>query len=110
MAQEIEFGLLICPFWPSQPYFSNILEMLIDIPLIISASQLEDAAMLPKSVSRVMACYISTNYALQREFQRKLPVASCDLYKRQLYVPTSVVGNPLYVGAVNRIYIIATYL
>ena len=110
MAQEIEFGLLICPFWPSQPYFSNILDMLIDIPLIFSASQLEDASMLPKNVSRVMACCISTNCALQKEFQKRLPVAFCGQFKHQLYAPTSDAGNPLYVGAVNNRSIIANYL
>ena len=110
MAQEIEFGLLICPFWPSQPYFSNILDMLIDIPFIISASQLEDASMLPNSVSRVMACSISTNCVLQMEFQRKLPAASSDLSRHLLYAHTFDAGSPLFVGALNNKYIYATFL
>ena len=37
--QDIKYGLLISPFWPSQPYFATLLSLLIDNPLIFSASQ-----------------------------------------------------------------------
>ena len=49
--QNIDFGFLICPFWPSQSYFPILLDSLIDDPLIFPASLLDEASLLPKRIS-----------------------------------------------------------
>lgn len=107
---NIEFGILISPFWPSQPYFSSLLSILIDNPLIISASVVENASVLPLNVSSLMASCISSNPVLQREFRQKQPLASSEVLKQQPYVPTSDAGGALLIGVSENRYIRAHYL
>ena len=107
---KIEFGILISPYWPSQPYFSSLLGILIDNPLIISASVVENASILPLNVSSLMASCISSNPVLQREFRQKQPLASSGVLKQQPYVPTSDAGGALLIGVSENRYIKAHYL
>ena len=37
---NVESGLLISPFWPSQTFFPVLLDLLIDIPVLFSVSHL----------------------------------------------------------------------
>ena len=107
---NIEFGILISPFWPSQPYFSSLLNILIDNPLITSASVVENSSILPCNVSSLMASCISSNPVLQREFRQKQPLASCEVLKQQPYALTSAAGGPLLIGVSENRYIRAHYL
>ena len=108
--QEIEFGILICPIWPSQPYFSSLLNILIDTPLIISASVVENARCLPKNLSSLMACFISSTYMLQEDFRQKQPHVSCEALKQKHCAPTSEAGSPLQLGVLGEKLIKARYL
>ena len=108
--QKLKFGLLICPFWPSQPYFPTLLNMLIDDPFLFSASILEDASTLPSQVSTLMACSISSSCVLQKEFQQRLlPVYSGALTPK-LFAHTYVPGEILSIGAVKGKLVTAKFL
>ena len=104
---DIKYGLLICPFWPSQPYFSVLLDLLIDDPIILSASDLLDADLLPKSLSHLLACSISSDSVLQRAFHRKLRRACCAPSIRRRSVHICEDGVCSQVGVVNSTYAIA---
>ena len=70
-------GVLICPIWPTQPWFPLIMKMLVNSPLILPPNILY----LPfnptvkhkqcKSL-RLMACHLSGNSLLTKGFQRNL--------------------------------------
>ena len=71
---EVGHGLLICPYWPSQPWFSSILEMLISSPFSLpSGSVVDSDSILPRH-SLLLALPIGCCPRSQREFQRGLPV------------------------------------
>ena len=108
--QDIEFALLICPLWPSQPYFSSILNMLIDVPLIISASEVENAVCLPKTLSSLMGCFISSSSTLQEVFRQKQPLVSSEVSNLIHCAPTSEAGSPLHLGVLGGRLIKARYL
>ena len=108
--QKVKFGLIICPFWPSQPYFSTLLNLLIDDPFLFSASVLEETQMLPQSASTLMACYISSTSAPQMEYQKRLPRASSEALKHKHCVPTYGVGKSLHIGVIRGKLITAHYL
>ena len=108
--QKIEYGLLISPFWPSQPYFPTLLSLLIDNPLIFSASLVENPATLPPNLSYVMASYISSSSVLHTEFLLKQPAASSEVWKQQPFAHTCVVGNYSQIVVLNKKSILATYV
>ena len=110
IAQDIKYGLLICPFWPSQPYFATLLNLLIDNPLIISASVLENPETLPSNLSHLMVSSITSNYALQKEFLQKQPVVSSGLSKPLPSALTCDVGNNSQIGVIHNRLILAQYL
>ena len=109
-SQSIKFGLFICPFWPSQPYFPTLLSLLIDVPFLISASVLEDASMLPKNISTLMACSISSSYVLQKEYQEKLLLVSSEASSLKPYALTYVPGNLLHIGSIRNRSVVALCL
>ena len=110
LIQKIKFGLLICPFWPSQQYFPTLLNMLIDDPFLISASVLEEASMLPKNISMLMACSISSTCVLQREYQQKLRPVSSEVLTPKPFAPTYVPGSSLQIGVLKGKLVIAKFL
>ena len=107
---NIEFGLLICPFWPSQPFFPLLLDILIDEPYIFSASILEESSLLPKGASLFLACNISSLSVLTKEFQKKPAHACYEASTPSPYVHTSEPGKTLQIGATQGKLIIAHYL
>ena len=108
--QNVKFGLFICPFWPSQPYFPTLLNLLIDEPFLISASVLEDASMLPRNVSILMASSISSNWDLQREYLLKLQHASSEALTLKHCALTYEPGKTLPIGVLRKRLITALCL
>ena len=74
-------GVLVCPIWPTQVWFPVLMQMLVRSPLVLPPDILE----LPfkptlkhkqsKSL-RLMACHLSGNSTLVRDFQARL-LTSC---------------------------------
>ena len=107
---NVTYGLLICPFWPSQSYYPLLLELLIDDPFLISASVLVDHAMLPRSVSHFLVSSISSKPALHKEYLERLPLAYSGVSTVRHCVPTFVAGSRLHIGVLQGRLIIAQYL
>ena len=75
--------ILICPFWPSQPWFPSLSSFMIDFPLLLpSSSTLLRNPGNPESVHpllprmKLVACKLSANSYLQTNFRQKL-LTSC---------------------------------
>ena len=71
--------ILICPFWPSQPWFPSLSSFLIDFPLLLpSSSTLFRNPGNPEAVHpllphlKLVACKLSANSYLQTNFRQKL--------------------------------------
>ena len=83
IVQERATGVLIIPMWPSQAYFSAVMNLLIDIPLVVRATAknlIHPKLDLPHPLSRnltLMVCRLSGNPCLSAEFLQKLPMSSC---------------------------------
>ena len=67
-------GVLICPLWPTQPWYPKLMKMLIDLPLLLPLNVLS----LPfnkshphrqKKTLRLIACHLSGNYSKAEDFQ-----------------------------------------
>jgi len=84
--QDGATGIMICPIWPTQAWFPVLMTMLVREPLLLRKSQglLKLAhkpdlthPMFPKM--RLMACKVSGNHSLRREFLRESSAYLCSL-------------------------------
>ena len=104
IAEEVGHGLLICPFWPSQPWFPSLLEILIDSPLILpSGSIMDEDNMLP-SHSRLLAWPIGSRQQEKRAYRDRLQKVVCVASNKTLLLNTNVIGGNSIIGFIeNRI-------
>ena len=107
---KITYGLLICPFLPSQPYFSLLLDMLIDDPFLISASEMHHSHLLPKKLCTFLACSITSNHAKKMEYQERLQPVCYGVSHLAPYASTSDVGSSLQIGVINGKSVMGVYL
>eukprot|EP00794_Sanderia_malayensis_P002377 gene2377-2739_t len=83
IVQEKATGVLVIPMWPSQAYFSAVMNLLIDVPLLVRATAknlIHPKQDLPHPLCRnltLMVCRLSGNPCLSAEFLQKLPMSSC---------------------------------
>lgn len=74
--------ILVAPLWPTQAWFTLVMQMLIDTPILVMARK--DLLTLPykdtvhplNKTLNLMICHVSGNSLLTEEFRQKLP-ASC---------------------------------
>ncbi|XP_071141873.1 uncharacterized protein [Mytilus edulis] len=74
--------ILVAPLWPTQAWFTLVMQMLIDTPILVIARK--DLLTLPykdtvhplNKTLNLMICHVSGNSLLTEEFRQKLP-ASC---------------------------------
>ena len=83
--QDQSTGLLIVPLWTTQPWFTPLLNLLTDHPLVLPQSdtllaQPHSNAIHPLSKRlELIACKVSGNPSTSALFQAKLPTSSCSL-------------------------------
>ena len=88
--QDQSTGLLIAPLWTTQPWFTLLLNLLTDYPLVLPQSdtllvQPHTNAVHPLSKRlQLIACRVSGNPSASELFQAKLPTSS---YSLGLLVP-----------------------
>ena len=85
LQMEQTTAILVAPLWPTQPWFIQAMNMLIDTPILILARDnlltlpyKETVHPLAKTLN-LMVCHISENVLLKREFLKKLPPSCCAL-------------------------------
>ena len=103
-------GLLIVPFWPGQPYFSTLLSIIIDIPVLFSASLLEGTAAAPKPLSKLLACVISSRVDKQKVFLEKLSQNCSDQWTQKHLQHTVVTSSTTTIGWLKGVQLYATPL
>ena len=80
--QDQATGVLIVPLWQTQPWFTVLLYLLVDIPRILPQSntllvQSHSGALHPlRKQLRLIACKVSGKASNREEFQARLPISS----------------------------------
>ena len=103
-------GLLIVPFWPGQPYFSTLLSIIIDIPVLFSASLLEGTAAAPKPLSKLLACVISSRVEKQKDFLQNLSQNCSDRWIQKHSQHTAATSSIITLGWLEGVQLYATPL
>ena len=94
-------GLIICPYWPSQSWYSRLLELLIDFPILFSEECIRDPSqMLPKSC-RFLAWPIGSDHVRKLEFRKKLLNAPSEASRKIPWLLTKNAGENSVVGVVR---------
>ena len=102
LSDGVGHGLLICPFWPSQPWFSTVLELLIDSPFLLpSGSVVDEARRLPRH-SRLLAYPIGSHLQKQREFRDGLQFVACGASSARPLLNISEIGDSSTVGFIDN--------
>ena len=80
---ETAEGIMIVPMWPTQPWYSQLLHMILDVPRILPQQvttlrmpgREHETHLLSKKMF-LMACKLSGNHLQHKEFLRKLETSS----------------------------------
>ena len=100
-------ALLISPFWPSQPYFTNILGLLANNPILFPVSMLVNASQTPRNLSWFLASHITSQPEKALAFQRRLSPACYGALKPPLLSSTVRPGELLEIGVIHNKSVIA---
>ena len=98
---NVKHGLIICPYWPSQPWFPLLLDLLIDFPLILPAGSVQDHDSILPRHCQFLALSIGTLPALKQEFLEKLPNVPLKVFQKRPLMGTNVIGAGSPIGVVQ---------
>ena len=94
-------GLLVCPYWPSQPWFPSLLELLIAPPFFIPTDAVMDPhKRLPKNC-QLVGWIIGCNHAERMKYQGRLGFVDSKESQGKPSLPTKDVGPSLVIGIIN---------
>ena len=95
-------GLLICPYWPSKPWFPRLLNLLIDFPLVFSGSSITDhSQMLPRSCL-FLGWPIGSVNVQRLAFRNQLPELPSEVSIKIPWLDIKDAGVNSVVGVVQR--------
>ena len=107
---KIQMGLTIVPYWPAQPFFPILLDLLIDTPLLFSVSRLDAQENLPRHLSKFLACAISSNQERKRGYRKNLQYVSSDRLKSGHSAPIVEAGSNIAIGSIQDHIVIANLI
>jgi len=93
-------GLMVVPYWPTQPWFSKLTQLLVDRPVILPKSKTllsqpgTDDSHPMNSKLCLFCCRLSGNSSEREDFQKKFVMSCCNLGER----PPSSSTNPAFRG------------
>ena len=109
-ADKVKRGVIICPYWPSQPWFPLLLDLLIDPPIIFPAGSVRDPdAMLPNHC-QYLAWSIGTLPALREGYLETLPKLHSGALSRRLWSGTRGIGESSPLGSIQGKLVMGVYL
>lgn len=101
ISDNVNQGLLITPFWPSSPWFSSLLNILIESPFILPPGCVSNEDSLLPRFCRFLAWPIGCDPQLQQDFQRTLPKLSSEVLKEKPFVCIKDIGDGSACGVVR---------
>lgn len=109
ISKDVATGIIVAPYWPAQPFFPQLMSMLTDYPILLSArrrllslpSHPERLHPLHKKL-RLMICKVSGNSIEKVDFRRRLQRSSWDhgdLKPKRFMTHTSKGGETMRIGS-----------
>jgi len=104
---NVKKAILVVPFWPTQTWFSILISVLIFLPVRLPRHK--DLLTLPHTGEMhplykkmcLIACVVSGNRSLQKEFQNQMPSSLRHPGENQLINNINYVGENGFFGATN---------
>ena len=104
---NVKQAMLIVPFWPTQTWFSILIAVLIFLPVRLSRHK--DLLSLPHTGEMhplykkmcLLACVVSGNRSLRKEFQNQMPSSLPHPGENQLINNINYGGENGFFGATN---------
>ena len=91
--EKVEDALLIVPMWPTQPWFSQLVETLVEAPLLLPDNILSLPGTKSQTVQpikvQLVACHCSSNQSRIKEFRKGLPTSSSNHGLKELRSSTT---------------------
>ena len=104
LAEKVGHGLLVCPLWPSQPWFPTVLELLIASPFLIPTGAVMDENNRIPKFSRLLACPIGSSPQMQRVYREGLPSVDYVVSNVKHSLDTRNIGDNSIIGSIeNRV-------
>ena len=90
--------------WPSQPWFSTVLELLIAPPFLLPSDSIMDEENRLQTHSRLLACPIGSIQQEQRVYRGGLPNAGCAALRCRPLLNIKNIGANSIIGSIaNRL-------
>ena len=103
-------GLLICPLWPSQPWFPSLLDLLIAPPILLpSGSVVDRDHRLPRNCVQV-GWIIGSDPVLRREYLGRLEFLGSGQSTERPLCLTKDVGEGSVLGLIHGLHVVAELL
>lgn len=103
ITQDQAIGIVIAPIWPTQVWFTPLMQLLTRVPLVLPKNCLKlpvnSNTTLPKNI-RLMACRVSGKISDSKVFLKELPTLSCpvgDSQPRNSTCMSLINGGPIAV-------------
>ena len=107
---NVLYGFIVCPFWPSQPWFAGVLNILIDFPFLFSPADVKDPShVLPRSCL-FLGCPFGSELARRQAFQRKLQDVPFAASQRIPWLDTRRPGENSVIGVVEEKLVTVRFL
>ena len=110
MDDETGRGLLICPYWPTQPWYPSLLSLLIAPPILLPAGSIVDVSCRLPRHCRLLGWSIGSSHVEQREYLDQLPLLGSRGLTAEHFSLTNVVGLSSVVGIVDGRQVTVTSL
>ena len=98
-------GLLICPYWPSQPWYPSLLELLIAPPLLIPSDYVLDENLRLPSSCQLVAWPIGLSHVGRQEYLGRLGFVGSKGWLGRPSSHTNDVGESLVIGITNGLQV-----
>ena len=104
IADKVGHGLFVCPLWPSQSWFSTVLDLLIASPFLLpTGAVMDENNRLPK-FSRLLACPIGSSPLEQRVYREGLQSVDYGVSNVKHSLDTRNIGDNSIIGSIeNRV-------
>ena len=110
ISDNVYHGVIICPYWPSQPWFPLLLELLIDDPILLPAGSIPDPELLLPKGCQFLAWSIGSSRVLKEEYLKILPFAPSKALLRKPWLGTKEIGENSPLGVVKNKLVTAKLL
>ena len=109
-ADKVKRGVLVCPYWPSQPWFPLLLELLISPPIFIPAGSVMDPDKMLPNHCQFLAWTIGSLPALQEGYRETLPKLHSGALSGRPWLGTREIGESLPIGSIQGKLVTGVYL